>query len=361
VPLDPRSVVDFLLERAALEPEDVVDRGLSVTEVPRRNANFAVRRRGAPGLFVKQSRAEDAFQAMSLHVEGTVARATAGDPAFARVAALSPGLRLYDPEERVLVLDLVEGEDLASLAAREGGVPPAVACALGEAVGSLHRDVPREAAEGGPGPQQAWILSLPLLADEQLPAAGRQAAMELRRVARTDEALREGLRALREDWRSDAFVHGDLKWENVVVSGEGEELRIKLVDWELGGYGDAAWDVGGLLHAYLRAWVAAMPADALAAGTAPADPRELEAMAPSIAAMWAGYRAAAEPGDPAAALLRGVRFAGARLLQTAFEHAAGATVLTGHAAGLAQLAANVLARPADAGVALFGLAPDAAG
>jgi phosphotransferase family enzyme len=358
VPLDPRSVVHYLLERDALEPEDVLDRGLSVTEVPRRNANFAIRRRGAPGLFVKQSRAEDAFQASSLHVEGTLATVAAEDPAFAAVAELSPALRLYDPCRRVLVLELVDGEDLASVAAREGGVPPPLARDLGTAVGTLHRDVPRD-AEGGPGPQQAWILSLPQMTDEQLP--GPHAAVhELRRVAREDASLAEGLRTLQEGWRSDAFIHGDLKWENVLASLEGDERRIHLVDWELGGWGDAAWDVGGLLHAYLRAWVIAMPADALAAGSPPVDVRDLERMAPSIAALWAGYRDAAAPAEPRDFLLRSVRFAGARLLQTAFEHVAEAPALTGHTVGLAQLAANVVARPEQACRTLFGLQIDAA-
>jgi hypothetical protein len=361
VPLDPRSVVDFLLEHDTLEPEDVLDRGLTVTEVPRRNANFAVRRRGAPGVFVKQSRAHDPIQASSLHVEGVVARAAADDPAFARVAALSPALRVYDQSERVLVLELVDAEDLATLAEREGGVPPVVARALGEAVGALHRDVPSSAAEGAPGPQQAWILSSPHLSDAELPPRGGQAVRDLRRVARENRELSDGLRELRESWRSDAFLHGDLKWENVLATPDGDDVRIHLVDWELGGYGDAAWDLGGLLHAYLRAWVAAMPPDALAAGAPPPDTGALEAMAPSIAALWAGYRDAAHPADARDTLLRGVRFAGARLFQTAFEHVAETALLTGVTVGLAQLAANVMARPAEACSALFGLrSPDAA-
>lgn len=360
MPLDARSVVDFLLERGELEPEDVLDRGLSVTEVHRRNENFAVRRDGAPGLFVKQSRSDDDVHAASLHREAVVARAAANDPAFARVAALSPALRRFDGDERVLVLELVDGEDLNALAQREGGPSPAVMRAVGEAVGALHRDVPRDALPGGPGPQPAWILSLPLFTDAQLPP-GRPALRDLRRVARDDPSLGPGLAELRETWRSDVLVHGDLKWDNVMVVVEGGAVRVRLVDWELGAFGDAAWDVGGLLHAHLRAWVGAMPADALAAGRPPDDLTPLRAMAPAIAASWAGYRAEAAPDDPAAFLLRAVRFAGARLLQTAFEHVHDARVLTGHAVGLAQLAANVVAWPQEAARTLFGLAADGAG
>lgn len=357
MPLDARSVVDLLLEHGAIEPGDVLDRELTVTDLSRRNANFAVRRRGAPGLFVKQAGSDDPLNAITLDVEASVARAAGSDPAFAHIAALAPPLRLFDPERRVLVVGLVEGaEDLQRRSLRDGGVAPEIARAVGEAVGALHAAVPVSAQAGAPGPSQAWILSLPLMDDGQLPS-GRPGLVALRDVAREDRDLEQGLRELRESWRTDAFLHGDLKWENVLVVDDAEGVRVQLVDWEIAGFGDAAWDAGGLLHSFLRDWVAALPPDALAAGAA-TDAAFLEAMAPSIDALWRGYCSAASPPDPDALLERAVRCAGARLLQTAFESVSESVGLTGHTVGLAQLAANVVARPRAAAAALFGLGAD---
>lgn len=359
MPLDPRSVVDFLLERGLVDPADVLDGGLSVEEAHRRNANFAVRRRGRPGLFVKQSRSGDALSVASLRTEALVARVAAEDPAYARVGALAPPLRHFDAAQGVLVIDLVDdATELYRAAAGGTQLPAPVAAAVGTAVGTLHRDAPRTPSPGGPGPQQAWILSLPLLQDADLPRGA--AVRELQRVSRGDPALSAGLAELRVAWAAAAFVHGDLKWENVLVTaGAGADAgaapRVHLIDWELAGFGDAAWDLGGLLHAYLRAWVSSLPADALARGTAGAHTGPLSAMGPSVAALWAAYRAAAEPDAPEAFLERAVRHCGARLLQTAFEHAADNDVLTGHVVGLAQLAANVVARPREAASALLHL------
>jgi hypothetical protein len=355
VPLDPRSVVDFLLERGALEPEDVLDGPLTVTEVHRRNACFAVSRGDARGLFVKQPRTEDPMSLATLHAEAVMAGAAADDERFAPVAAVSPALRLYDPARRVLAVDLLgDSEDLGALSRREGGVPPAIARALGAAVGALHRDVPPGAREAGPGERQAWILSLGDLSDEHLPP-GRPALRELRDAAREDPSLSVALEALRDGWRPDALLHGDLKWENVMVAGEGDAVRVHLVDWEMSGFGDPAWDVGGLMHAYLRDWVSGQAPEALAGGTP--DTAALAAAAPSVAALWEAYRDVAAPAP--GFLERAVRSAGARLLQTAFEATHGTVTMTGHGVGLAQLAANVMGRPHDAASVLFGLSTDA--
>jgi tRNA A-37 threonylcarbamoyl transferase component Bud32 len=367
LPLDPRSVVDFLLERGAIAPEDVLDRSLSVRPLRRRNACFAVRRDGAGGLFVKQARTGDPLNRVSLDVEWRVARAAAEGARLAPVAAVSPALRLYDEHRRILVFELLEeAEELNTVARREGGLAPDLARALGSCVGVLHRDAPLDAGDSGAEPNVTWILKLGGLDDWQLPR-GRGIA-DLRDAVREDAAFAAGLAELRATWRTDAFLHGDLKWENVMVRGRGADARVHLVDWEMAAIGDAAWDLGGLLHAYVRHWVLNLPREAYGGADGPAgaprpsraDEAALKAMAPSAAALWDGYRSAARPQAPAETLLRAVRFAGARLLQTAIEDASGGRGLHTRAVAFAQLAANVVAAPREAAAALLGLSPDAA-
>ena len=80
MPLDQRSVVDFLLDRGALAPGDVLDGGLVVEDVSRRNTNFAVRVGTGSGLFVKQAPEAEPMNLASLHKEAVVARAAAREP-----------------------------------------------------------------------------------------------------------------------------------------------------------------------------------------------------------------------------------------------------------------------------------------
>jgi aminoglycoside phosphotransferase (APT) family kinase protein len=356
VPLDSRTVVDYLLERGAIDPGDVLDRSLTVVDRSRRNTCFAVSRDDRPGLFVKQPRLDDPHESPGLLRDATLA---AAGESSAVLALLAPQLRFYDPRNRVLVVELLAGaEELSAHALRAGGVAPAIAGALGRAVGRLHAAVPADVAGAQTGRATASILWFGQTPDERLPRQ-TPAIAALRDAARHDPDLSRGLAELREEWRSDAFVHGDLKWENVMVTPEPEPV-VHLVDWETSGAGDAAWDVGGLLHAYLRMWVTSLPRDALRPdAAAPAGGEAIAAAAPSIRALWSGYRAAAEPGRPGPFLLRAVRYAGARMLQTAYESAAYARGLSPQAVAFAQLAANVMARPAQAARALFSLPGDA--
>ncbi len=354
MPLDGRSVVDFLLEHGVLEPEDVLDRALKVTELPRRNSCFAVHRGDVPGLFVKEAATDDAGNRATLRAEAALAGAAAGGGDFAPVATLGAPLRLFDEERGVLVVDLVEGgEELQRRARRDGGVAPPVARALGAAVGVLHRDVPAFAA-GGPPAREPWVLSLGGFGDESL-AGEPRAVLDLRDVARDLPELADGLRELREAWHHDAFLHGDLKWDNVLVAGGESDPRVHLVDWEMSGPGDPAWDVGGLLHSYVRHWVCGLPQEAILDGAADPDGTPPAAAGPSVAALWDGYRSEAGPAADAALLERAVRCAGARLLQTAFESVTASARLSARAVGLAQVAANVLAQPRPAARALLGL------
>ena len=127
---------------------------------------------------------------------------------------------------------------------------------------------------------------------------------------------------------------------------------MQLVDWELCGAGDPAVDVGAFIGEYLRAWIGSMPI---------ADPRDpgalreraeipLRRIRPAVRAFWTAY-AGHRPGSPEApgeTLRRSLRFAGVRLLVTAFEAAQAVGELRPGVLALLPLSQNVLLRPDEA-------------
>jgi hypothetical protein len=83
----------------------------------------------------------------------------------------------------------------------------------------------------------------------------------------------------------------------------------------------------------------------------------LERMQPAIRACWRAYVEgfpwrASEAGER---LLRAVRYAGARLAQTAYEQMQVSTRLTGNAVCFLQVSLNIMTRPHEAAVHLLGL------
>jgi hypothetical protein len=137
------------------------------------------------------------------------------------------------------------------------------------------------------------------------------------------------------------------------------EDRRLIVDWEMAGIGDPCWDLGSVLNDYLSFWLLSIPI------TGETEPEEflnlvkfpLARMQPAIRAFWRSYVKQIELDDVTSNqwLLRAVRYAAARLLQTTYEQMQVAMLVTGNVVCLLQLSLNMLMRPREAAVQLLGL------
>ncbi len=62
-------------------------------------------------------------------------------------------------------------------------------------------------------------------------------------------ALLKWLGHARSAWVCDAFIHGDLRWDNILlVSKNGYSSRVVFADWELYDLGDSAWDIATIIR-----------------------------------------------------------------------------------------------------------------
>ena len=165
---------------------------------------------------------------------------------------------------------------------------------------------------------------------------------------------------LQQDWRNDTFIHFDAKWDNCIVlepSAPEYTRGLRIIDWELAGLGDACWDVGSVLADYLSLWRSSLP---LLDETAPENIEaqyRLERMQPAMRAFWRTYVKCMQH-EPAVAndlLVRTARFGAVRLLQIAMERAQVSPEITSNIVGNVQLSLNILQRPIEAIVHLFGI------
>ena len=188
------------------------------------------------------------------------------------------------------------------------------------------------------------------------------AAIELTRIIQGSQELCAALDELPATWRDDAVIHGDIRWDNLVAvrrDASRRWTRLQLIDWELCGPGDPAFDIGAYLGEYLRAWLQSIPI------IDPLDPGRLLAhaglplrrMRPVLRAFWSAYadHARATAPELSRTLRRASRFAGLRLLTAALEEAQGHDELHARVAYLVPLSRNVLRRPDEASADLLGL------
>ena len=355
--LTQHQAVEYLLDRSLLRPTQVVAGSLVVEDMSRRNCNFRVLADPGPSYLIKQG--PEAVGYGTLHHEALVYRML--EPHYGRHMPRSHG---YDAGHRALTLEyLPDSETVRDTRRRRRAASSRVAWALGAALAELH-ELPMETFPTRPLHPEAtpaWGSSihrpwLSMLADM---SEGNLAMIEL---VQGDQQFSWLLDEVRGDWRDDAVIHGDLRWDNLLLCPPPDgtrRTRLKLVDWELARVGDAAWDVGAVFGDHLQDWVNTIPP------LADTNPSELATFARhpidhahrATQSFWDSYRRDRRLGVTASTLMlhRAVRFAAVRLVQGAYEQAQSKPRLTSSMVLMLQLSLNMLVRPLEAASALLGI------
>ena len=364
-------VASFLLDRALVPPSWIIDGDLIIRSEARRNRNLRVDGPAGTGLFIKQWDDPASGGRQTLHREAAFIRYCRDEPAAAPVAGILPHLIAVDDERTVLIYELIEGA--VSLQSQMGGKDSPsrdieTARAMGRALGTVHRIFGKIDRDNDPRltflPRaQPWVLKIHKPGPEMLSDIG-PAHYEILRILQRPESFGERLELLGTRWKPGTVIHGDVRFDNVLVRPsrmlEGpNSLELRIADWEMVQIGDPAWDVASALQGFLFDWVSSMPlTDELSAEEMVARaPVHLDAVRKAARALWAGYREGSEigPTEARSLLPRAVAFSAARLIQSAFEAAVGASRLPGRAVMLMQIGANLLAEPERGQVQLYGI------
>ena len=348
--LDQSQIAHYLLSLGFVKPRAVVEDGLTVVDSSRRNSVFIVTTRSGPTYVVKQAGPRSA---LTLEHEAAVLRA------LADTTELAGHVPMVVHEERamsLLVLRSPGGGRVWSENHKSGRFPSAPARALGCVLATLHGHTIDDIGDQPADKERMWGLelaepSLELIRDLSV------GAQDLVERLQANPAMIDRLGGLRDDEHQEAFVHGDLRWENcLAIAAPGSKRRTctLLIDWELGGRGEAALDVGTVLAEYLSAWVGSIPiVEVSAPGRLLSLAKyPLRRMQPAIDAFWSAYRGTSSRPPP---LRRVLELAAVRMLQTAIERAQVHSAPSAHLVTLLQLAENVLLEPEGAAATLLGL------
>jgi hypothetical protein len=359
--LTERMVVPFLVERGLLDTLAIVDGDLEVVNMSRRNVNFRVTTTHEPSYFVKQAVGTDRIGTIGREAAFLMAAACAAG--YSGMRSYLPSVVAWDQERHILVFNLEP--DTYSLAEHHlrtrrhtSGLARQVAIALRQ----LHRwrpDADESIHDACTNHEPPPILSIhrpDLRVFEHMSGSGLENNKNLQETPN----ITPRFDAMRRAWRPWSILHGDMKWDNVVLlpKPDGKSgFQVQLVDWEMVQLGDPLWDAASFLAQYLDAWIASIPV----AGNSPraaAASTPLSRIQPAMRQFWEVYTRGipATTTDRTLALERIVGYASARLVQFAIEADQQSAVLSASGVVRLQVAHNMMQRPLEAASSLLGLA-----
>jgi aminoglycoside phosphotransferase (APT) family kinase protein len=342
--------VQLLLENDLIDKSRLVYTQLSIQPASQRNHNYFIQCDGGPAYFVKQGVSEATRTTVSREA-AFYQRMAASRSHFQRFI---PEFVRFLPESCVLVLQLVAGATTLDNFRRSR---PRFFSRLGKAMALLHLqpNVPGTAHSDGRPPLISRLGSLSAKDLSIISAGGLELIQTIQQFPEYESALSEPV----PETHDGCLTHNDFRSANCLI-GPGQVPII--IDWEFAAVGDPAWDVGCVLAEFLVSWLLSMPLGSqIGVERLPmiaAQP--LEALRPAIRAFWQGYAAKRGLGRLRAIefLVRATKFTGFKLAHRAYEMCQFAALLSAVEVCLLQLSWNVLTRPEEAIVRLFGIALD---
>jgi hypothetical protein len=356
--VDASNVAFYLAERQLLTLRSVVEGDFLVVDQSSRNRNLKVIRKRSPGYFIKQVRSSTPDTARTLQREAACYQLADRQPRLSGLASLLPRCHHYDPVRVILVLEMLpHAESLWEHHQRVGGFPLDLAVLQGQKLGSFQARTDLAglgAEELKPFERRIpWILSI----HETNPMYLSQMSLgnsQLLGILQQHPEFPAALEEIKRGWKHEVIIHGDIKWENLVLCRQREDAPpdLRVIDWEMADVGDACWDAGAVFQAYLSFWIFSLP---LTPGVSleqavAASPFAVGEMQAALAAYWASYAAARAlmPAASEALLVRSMQCAAARMIQTAYEGIQMSPQITPQALCQLQMSMNVLSDPAAA-------------
>jgi aminoglycoside phosphotransferase (APT) family kinase protein len=333
--------VRHLLRTGQLRPQDLLSDPVLITDLSRRNENAEIAIREG-GYFVKHAIDQGRRLTLKHEARNLSLIESFGSPVLRRSV---PRLVSRDDETGWVVVERISGTRSLRTAIQGSARMPATAMRVaGRTLAALHAS-PIPAHELWDGPPALASCGGPGLAAYMTFSRGARAFVA---AVQSSDVLRSELPATRARWTSNRPIHGDLRWDNIILSRRGGKNAAAawLVDWEFMRLGDPLWDLGCVYADVLWTWINGFPTnDATPPGRDDAGV-PMSRLRGAFDPFWASYWGHRGHKAPPYALAGTVRFAAVRLLERFFDSNDTRNELDRHSVLAIQLAENLLSKPA---------------
>lgn len=376
------NAVPYLIGRSIMDASSIVEGDLEVIDASRRNRNLQVVRKNGTSFLIKQpSTTDDAGNVMTIKKEALLYLLMQTDANFASLKDIAPRILDFDEQRTVMITEFVTNAHTLNNyerfmagdggAGREGEQRKQESAELGRLMAKYHK-----VFRGQSGNRKLYSFKGGFVPAASIVRPGPEIFrdinsqnLELLKIIQRYPTFYDSLEELYSSWQNQTLIHGDIKWDNVIVSStatatateDGNKgFRMNIVDWESVSMGDPAWDVGSVFQEFIRLWLSFLPATGresaerlLGSTTFP-----IQKIQPEIRAFWNSYVKTSELTSSKEAnelLVRSAKFCAARLVQSAYEALDSSMELSNTIVYMIQTSMNIFNRTNHAIVHLLGI------
>lgn len=363
--LSPLNICYYLLDRGLIQLKDLVNGDYTVNMSSSRNNNFIINKKLANPIFVKQPRTLSGEQANSVRIEASCYWLANHDEAYHSLKSFLPKYHGYDYLNHVLMTECVkDSTDLYTFYAEKKKFIPAVPTQLAALLSSYHQKIFSENQRHKS--EQLFKKGFPFifhLGDKNIRSwwkPKKESEKQMLSLIEKDDNFRQLIENAAKEWKADGLIHNDIKSANFLINVkdlEKEDIKVRLIDWELADLGDSCWDVAAVFKMYILFWIYSQ--DFSKKGLTQQKPYhdfDLFTIQSSIQIFWKNYcqQMKVEEDTKGELLLKIAKFAALGLVQSCFETTTVADSLTPEGAQMLQLSVNILRNPEQALVDVFG-------
>lgn len=359
----------YLLDKGFLEYDSFMKGDFQAVQLQNRNSIFKVHQNNALGLFVKQLNNMDQMNSYLLQKEATCYYLIHNEALYKHTQAHVPAYFGYDAASQVLVTEyMAPSKNIIELHHGQKAMPLARAKTIAQVLAGYHFDVRDQIAKLSSlqffSRQIPWAIQMGYNNGLQWSAGTPQnTSDQIAQIIRQNPEYARLMQQLAKDWQATSLIHGDIKWVNFIVTEpDTPQEKIQLIDWEIADIGDPLWDVAGAFQSFLVDWIfAADYPTAYQLMMQGLQPDSIAIDKPALQAFWKAYGEARKFSidEDWNALLKTIRFTGARLVQMAVESNQFQEALQPNAGRLLQLSLALLSTPERFAEELLGITTNA--
>lgn len=357
------NVVEYLLGKGLINNKSIVDGNIQIFDISRKNRNIKISLKIGHSFFLKQANPYDRNNGTSIKRESLLYAMMQNENEFKSLANFAPRIHDYDGEKNIMITEFVQGHSWNQYILRQTkmNIEKDLVVALGRMISTFHNAFEKIMANEKLRflPKMFSFPNLMIHPGPEVFTDLSPANLELLKLIQKDPKAFAVLEELFAHWASETLIHGDIKFDNIIINTNRKTNKSIITDWESANIGDPAWDIGSIFQEFIRSWLYSLPLT----GTETAQEllnlskESFQNMQSTMRYFWNEYTENIHKNTKFTndLLIKSTKYCAARLIQSAYEMLHSQSQLNNISVYMVQIALNILVDVNNATIHLLGI------